>query len=157
MWLWMLLNVFFLQKTDFRRWFSLSSLLFSVIFLFVVIGPCCFIVFQYCCEMLNMESICKAKGVHILFLFTTFPLLILLDCFNPGYLQDSLYKRRKTSPLGLLFLKFSGYAADLSSGFLLLKDRIQCLLTFNCNILKRNERFEGVNSNIQCNAFLIKF
>lgn len=111
-WLWTLLNVFFLQKTDFRRWFSLSSLLSSVIFLFVFIGPCCFVVFQYCCEMLNMESLCKVKGVHILFLFTTFPLFSWTVSIQATF-KTPCIKEGRHHPL--VFCSWSSVAMQLTS------------------------------------------
>lgn len=90
-----------------KLWFPLDALLQSIllvqwVFFFLLL---LFPLFQYCFDMLRIQTLQKDKGVHILFLLTLFPFLILLGFCNSGYLHDSLRKRRKTLHRSSVLLK----------------------------------------------------
>lgn len=130
----------FLKKSNLRRLFSLYLIFFlQYFFSLLLLIP----FFQYCFGMLRIQTLWKVKGVHILFLLTLSPFLILLGFCHSGYLHDSLHKRRKV-PWSSVLLK-PQLLCSWALSWPLLNDHMWCLLTWK---KKKEERYEQVSSAI---------
>lgn len=110
----------FLKKVILGDYF-LSILIFFLQYFFFLLLLIPF--FQYCFDMLKIQTLWKVKGVHILFLFTLFPFLILPGFCNSGYLHNSLHKRRKM-PESSVLLKPQLLCSWALSWLLLLYDHM---------------------------------